>query len=86
MPTALDNGQRSPRKLLRAVVVQLLGRRPSWAGGGSRKLEGGIVRRKKKLRVRLPTDEERHAAELEAKLTDRFERRFVALDTFIDQA
>jgi hypothetical protein len=28
MPTALDNGQRSPRKLLRAVVARLLGRKP----------------------------------------------------------
>jgi hypothetical protein len=26
VPTALDNGQRSPRKLLRAVVARLLGR------------------------------------------------------------
>ena len=26
MPTALDNGQRSPRKLLRAVIARLLGR------------------------------------------------------------
>ena len=26
----LDNGQRSPRKLLRAVVARLLGRKPSW--------------------------------------------------------
>jgi hypothetical protein len=25
MPTALDNGRRSPRKLLRAVVARLLG-------------------------------------------------------------
>jgi hypothetical protein len=25
MPTALDNGQRSPRKLLRAVIARLLG-------------------------------------------------------------
>jgi hypothetical protein len=24
MPTALDNGQRSPRKLLRAVIARLL--------------------------------------------------------------
>jgi hypothetical protein len=28
LPTALDNGQRSPRKLLRAVVARLLGRKP----------------------------------------------------------
>jgi hypothetical protein len=28
MPTALDNGHRSPRKLLRAVVARLLGRKP----------------------------------------------------------
>jgi len=28
MPTALDNGRRSPRKLLRAVVARLLGRKP----------------------------------------------------------
>jgi hypothetical protein len=27
-PTALDNGRRSPRKLLRAVVARLLGRKP----------------------------------------------------------
>jgi hypothetical protein len=27
MPTALDNGQRSPRKLLRAVIARLLGRK-----------------------------------------------------------
>jgi hypothetical protein len=26
VPTALDNGQRSPRKLLRAVIARLLGR------------------------------------------------------------
>jgi len=34
LPTALDNGQRSPRKLLRAVVAQLLGRKsksPGWS-------------------------------------------------------
>ena len=29
MPTALDNGQRSPRKLVRAVVARLLGREAS---------------------------------------------------------
>ena len=28
MPTALDNGRRSPSKLLLAVVVRLLGRKP----------------------------------------------------------
>jgi hypothetical protein len=28
MPTALDNGQRSPRKLLRALIARLLGRFP----------------------------------------------------------
>jgi hypothetical protein len=28
MLTALDNGQRSPRKLLRAVIARLLGRKP----------------------------------------------------------
>ena len=28
MPTALDNGRRSPQKLLRAVVARLLGRKP----------------------------------------------------------
>jgi hypothetical protein len=27
MPTALDNGRRSPKKLLRAVVARLLGRK-----------------------------------------------------------
>ena len=27
MPTSLDNGRRSPRKLLRAIVAGLLGRR-----------------------------------------------------------
>jgi hypothetical protein len=27
MPTALDNGQRTPKKLLRAVVARLLGRK-----------------------------------------------------------
>ena len=27
MPTALDNGQRSPRKLLHAIVARLLGRK-----------------------------------------------------------
>jgi hypothetical protein len=26
-PTALDNGQRSPKKLLRAVIARLLGRK-----------------------------------------------------------
>jgi hypothetical protein len=33
MPTALDNGQRSPRKLLRKVVARLLGRKPYSADG-----------------------------------------------------
>jgi len=28
MPTALDNGQRSPRKLLKEFVARLLGRKP----------------------------------------------------------
>jgi hypothetical protein len=28
LPSALDNGQRSPRKLLRAVIARLLGRKP----------------------------------------------------------
>ena len=28
VPTALDNGRRSPRKLLRAVVARLLGGKP----------------------------------------------------------
>jgi hypothetical protein len=28
VPTSLDNGQRTPRKLLRAVVARLLGRKP----------------------------------------------------------
>jgi hypothetical protein len=28
MPTALDNGRRSPKKFLRAVVARLLGRKP----------------------------------------------------------
>jgi hypothetical protein len=28
LPTALDNGQRSPRKLLRAAIARLLGRKP----------------------------------------------------------
>jgi len=28
MPTALDNGRRSPRKLLKKVVARLLGRKP----------------------------------------------------------
>ena len=27
MPTAFDNGRRSPRKLMRAVVARLLGRK-----------------------------------------------------------
>jgi hypothetical protein len=27
-PTALDNGERSPRKLLRAVIARLLGCKP----------------------------------------------------------
>jgi hypothetical protein len=30
MPTALDNGRRSLKKLLRAVVARLLGRNPSF--------------------------------------------------------
>jgi hypothetical protein len=29
MPSTLDNGQRSPRKLLKKVVALLLGRKPS---------------------------------------------------------
>jgi hypothetical protein len=33
MPTALDNGQRSPRKLLRAVIARLLGWKSSWLSG-----------------------------------------------------
>jgi len=28
MPAVLDNGQRSPRKLLRALIARLLGRKP----------------------------------------------------------
>ena len=28
-PTSLDNGRRSPRKLLRPVVARLLGRKPN---------------------------------------------------------
>jgi hypothetical protein len=28
VPSALDNGQRSPRKLLRALIARLLGRKP----------------------------------------------------------
>jgi hypothetical protein len=28
MPTALNNGQRSPHTLLRAVIARLLGRKP----------------------------------------------------------
>jgi hypothetical protein len=32
MPTALDNGQRSPRKLLRAVVARVLGGRRQMSG------------------------------------------------------
>jgi hypothetical protein len=32
MPTALDNGQRSPRKLLRKVVARLLGGKPRTSG------------------------------------------------------
>jgi hypothetical protein len=31
MPTALDNGQRSPKTLLRAVVARLLGRKEAAA-------------------------------------------------------
>src|SRR6188474_2202639 len=38
VPTALDNGQRSPRKLLRAVVARLLG-----CSGGSPKASGGTI-------------------------------------------
>lgn len=33
MPTALDNGQRSPRKLLRAVIARLLGQMTVILGG-----------------------------------------------------
>jgi Ca2+-binding RTX toxin-like protein len=34
VPTALDNGRRSPRKLRRAVVARLLGRKPAgWSRG-----------------------------------------------------
>ena len=39
MPTSLDNGRRSPRKLLGAVVARLLGRKPqarTLAEGGGR--------------------------------------------------
>jgi len=28
LPTSLDSGRRSPKKLLRAVVARLLGRKP----------------------------------------------------------
>ena len=31
MPTAFDNGRRSPRKLMRAVVARLLGRKHNHA-------------------------------------------------------
>jgi hypothetical protein len=34
MPKSLGNGQRSPRKLLRAVIARLLGRKPWMARGG----------------------------------------------------
>jgi hypothetical protein len=43
---ALDNGQRSPRKLLRAVIARLLGRKswtyshPGGSGGSSRSSAG----------------------------------------------
>jgi hypothetical protein len=52
MPTALDNGQRSARKLLRAVIARLLGRKPSLEGWnqafGCRKL----VRNRARTRIR----------------------------------
>jgi hypothetical protein len=32
MPTALDNGQRLPRTLLRKVIARLLGRKPNVDG------------------------------------------------------
>jgi hypothetical protein len=54
MPTSLDNGRRSPRKLLRAVVARLLGRK-AWAGtlAEGRRRRSGIA---EKL---VPVDEER---------------------------
>jgi hypothetical protein len=38
MPTALDNGKR-PRKLLRAVIARLLGRKP-WNAAAGNNYEG----------------------------------------------
>jgi hypothetical protein len=35
MPTALDNGIWSPRKLLRAVIARLLGRKPKNGGAAA---------------------------------------------------
>jgi hypothetical protein len=35
MPTALDDGRRSPKKLLRAVAARLLGRKPHAPGSVS---------------------------------------------------
>jgi hypothetical protein len=46
MRTALDHGQRSPRKLLRAVIARLL--------GGTARSEGGATAALTPLRIFLP--------------------------------
>ena len=43
MPTALDNGQRSPRKLLRKVVAGLLGGKPRTSGIENRDMNQGVA-------------------------------------------
>jgi hypothetical protein len=43
MPTALDNGQRSPRELLRAVIAWLLGRQATPTARSRRPLRGQIT-------------------------------------------
>ncbi|HXL44571.1 MAG TPA: hypothetical protein VN960_11005 [Gaiellaceae bacterium] len=62
MPTALDNGQRSPRKLLRKVVAGLLGGKPRTSGIENRDMNQGVA----VVAKLLPGSRER-AAEILAK-------------------
>jgi hypothetical protein len=62
MPTALDNGIRSPRKLLRAVIARLLGGKPRTSGID----DGGVTERVAVVATLLPGSRER-AAEILAK-------------------
>jgi hypothetical protein len=62
MPTALDNGQRSPRKLLGAVIARLLGGRPRTSG-----IAGGDGNERVAVVARLIPGSRERAAEILAK-------------------